>query len=249
MKNENEISSEKRYHYDMLKNNESKVVDKLNLNLGFFSFRKKSKFKAVEVVYDTADNLLASAGIVLSKQFEANNTYFKVRKISRVQSELSRKSQKFEIAKCNAKQTPKDLAIQVATAINSYFSNIFTIDLSDVVKNTIPKVEITIKGNLYDVVGGTGFKGTVLFENVTYRDLTGRRKVKRNGFTFSCPNDNQHEKEVEEILRGIERYCKELIPYNESRFEIAQRLLHPAVRRSVGIKNLKENQKKIKEED
>mgnify|MGYP003571389650 CR=1 FL=1 len=243
MAQENEISSEKRFHYDMLKNDEARVVDKLNLNLGFFSFRKSGKFKAVEVVYDTPDNLLASAGIVLSKQFEANKTYFKVRKISRVQSELSRKSQKFEIAKCTAKQSPKDLAIQVATAINNYFSNIFTIDLSDVVKNAIPKIEITIKGNLYDVIGGTGFKGTVLFEKVTYKDLISRKKVNRDGFTFSCPNNNSYQKEVDEILWGIERYCKELIPYNESRFEIAQRILHPASRGRIGIKNLRENKK------
>lgn len=247
MAEEKSISSEKRFHYDMLKNDESKVVDKLNLNLGFFSFRKKSKFKAVEVVYDTPDNLLSSAGIVLSKQFEANKTYFKVRKISKVRSDIAKKSQKFEIAKCNAKQNPKDLAIQVATAINNYFSNIFTIDLSDVVKNTIPKIEITIKGNLYEVIGGTGFKGAVLFEKVTYKDLITHKKVKRSGFTFSCPNDNNHEKEVEEILKGIERHCKELIPYNESRFEIAQRILHPSGTR-IGIKNLKDNEKANKEE-
>lgn len=231
--------NERKYHYDLIRGNESKTVDKLNLHLGFFSFRFKRKIKAVEIIYDTPNDLLSTAGIILSKQFEEDKTYFKVRKISHLPSDVKRPSKKFELAKCGSKESPRDFALQVATAINNSFSNAFTIDLSEVVKNTIPKIEITIKGNLYEINGGTGFRATALFETAIYRDITTNKKVKREGMTLSIPVDDRYKKETEDILEGIERHCKELIPYRESRFEIADRVLHPKQRGKLGIKNLK----------
>lgn len=246
MAESNEIS-ERKFHYDLIKGNEAKTVDKLNLNLGFFSFRYKTKMKATEIIYDTPNDLLSSAGIVLSKQYEQDKTYFKVRKISHLPSDVKRPSKKFELAKCGSKESPRDFALQVATAINNSFSNIFTIDLSEVVKNTVPKIEIMIKGNLYEINGGTGFRASALFEQAVYKDLTTNKKVKREGMTLSVPVDDRYQKETEDILEGIERYCKELIPYRESRFEIADRVLHPKQKGKLGIKNLKEKDNKKKD--
>ena len=240
---------EHRVHYDMIRNNESKIVDKLNLNLGFYSFRPLSKFMATEVIYDTPNDLLSNAGIVLSKQYEKDRIFFKVRKISYLPNDVKRGSKKFELAKCGPRESPKDFALQVATAINNSFSNVFTIDLSEVVKNTIPKLEVEIKGNMYEITGGTGFKGTILFEKVVYKDLLGHKKVKRRGVTFSCPDTPENKEEMQFVLDGIERYCKELIPYKESRFEIAQRLLFPKNRGKIGIKNLKGKKKEEKQEE
>lgn len=237
---------EHKFHYDMIRNDEAKIADKLNLNLGYYSFRPSKNFKAVEIIYDTPNNLLSSAGIVLSKQFLENRTFFKVRKISHLPTESKKPSKKFELAKCGSKESPKDFALQVATAINNSFSNIFTIDLSEVVKNTIPKIEITIKGHLYEIAGGTGFSGTFLFENVIYKDLIGHKKVKRKGVTLACPVDDRFERDKENLIEGIERYCKELIPYHESRFEIAQRLLFPKNKGKIGIKKLMAKDKKKK---
>lgn len=249
MANETTQVGEHKFHYDMIRNNEAKIVDKLNLNLGYFSFRPLKKMKAVEIIYDTPNNLLSSAGIILSKQFQEDKTYFKVRKISHLPSEAKKPSKKFELAKCGSKESPKDFALQVATAINNSFSNVFTIDLSEVVKNTIPKIEVVIKGNLYQIAGGTGFAGTLLFENVTYKDIIGHKKVKRKGVTLACPVDEKFEKDKDDLLEGIDRYCKELIPYRESRFEIAERLLFPKNRGKIGIKNIKGKKKDNKEKE
>lgn len=248
MLEKNAPASDVKYHYDMIRDNQDKIVDKLNLNLGFFSFRKARKIKGVEVIYDTPNKLLSNAGIVLSKQTDEDGSYFKVRKISKIPTEAKRKSQKFALAKCGTREAPKDFALQVSTAINNSFSNVFTIDLAEVVKKTMPMIEIIVKGDVYDISGGTGFKGSLMFEKVTYKDLVTHKKVKREGVTLVLPSDKIYERDVEAVLEGVERYCKELIPYKESRFEIATRVLASRNKGKLGIKNLREAAKETKQE-
>ena len=250
MLKKNKPVEEIKYHYDMIRDNKEKIADKLNLNLGFFSFRPQKNIKAIEIIYDTPNNLLSSAGIVLSKQIDEKGTFFKVRKISKLPTEMRRPSQKFELAKCGSKESPKDFALQVSSAINNSFYNIFTIDLAEVVKKTIPKIEIIVKGEVYEIVGGTGFKGSMMFENVIYKDLITHKKVKRKGVTVAFPSEQIYEKDRQDVLEGIERHCKELIPYKESRFEIASRVLAPKTSSGkIGIKNLKEEARNKKQEN
>lgn len=231
---------EEKYHYDMLRNNEDEIVDKLNLHLGFFSFRFKEKIRETEIIYDTSNNLLSNAGIVLSKQSTKNRNFFKVRKISYLPTEFKKPSKKIELADCRSNESPKDFALQVSTAINNSFSNVFTIDLAEVVKKTYPKIQIIIKGNVYEISGGTGFKGVMVFGRTIYKDLIAKKKVKRREVTLIMPTKG-YEKDKADVLEGVEKYCKELIPYKESRFEIASRILFPKVNKhKLGLKNLKE---------
>ena len=240
MLEKNKPIEEMKYHYDMIRDDEDKVVDKLNLNLGFFSFRPETKSKTIEIIYDTPNDLLSTAGIILSKQIDKDGAYFKVRKISSVATSKSRQSQKYDLAKCGIKESPKDFALQVSSAINNSFANIFTIDLAEVVKKTIPKMEIVVKGKNYQIFGGTGFQGEMIFEDVLYRDIITHKKAKRKGVTVIFTNDPRYEKDRTDVLEGIERYCKELIPYKETRFEIAKRILTKRDEASkIGIKKLK----------
>ena len=218
-----------KYHYDMIRNNESAIVNKLDRALGFYRIYFEKKIKGLEIIYDTPNNLLSSAGIVLSKQFENGKAFFKVRKLSYLPTELRKPSEKFYLSECAANETPKDYPLQIATAINNLFSNVFTIDLVDVVKQTAPKYEIKIKGNLYALTSGTGMKGQIVFENAVYRNFLTGKKVKRQGATISLPSDPALKKERDEVLNAVERKCKELLTYNASRFEIAERLLRPIV--------------------
>lgn len=221
-----EISGVK-VHYDMIRNNEKEILYKLDRELAFYRIYFNRKVNGKEIIYDTPNNLLSGVGLVLSKQFEDGKVFFKVRKLSYLPTELRKPSQKFYLAECNGNESPKDYPLQISTAINNAFSNIFTIDLVEVVKQTIPKYEIKIKGNLYELTSGTGMRGTLVFEKVTYKDLVSGKKVKRRGATVTLPNDPAFKKDSDEVLAAIETRCKELLLYKESRFEIAQRLLKP----------------------
>lgn len=209
----------------MLRDNIQNVIHKLDDELTYYRIYFEKRLKSVEVIYDTPTNLLSNAGIVLSKEFREGKCYFKVKKISYLPTEFRKPNRKFYNAECSARETPKDYPIQIASAINNAFSNIFTIDLVEVVKQTVPIYEIKIKSDVYKIISGMGLKGSFAFEKITYKDMQSGRKEKRLGVTLSLPEDQRFEKEANEVLSAIERKCKELFFYKESRFEIAQRIL------------------------
>ncbi len=228
----------------MVRNGENFILDKLDRALGFYRIYFDRKIDGWEIIYDTPNHLLSSAGIVLSKQYDGE-IYFKVRKISYLPSQLRKPSEKLYLAKCKKQESPKDYPLQIAKAINDAFANIFTIDLVEVVKQVIPIYEIKVKGNAYILTSGTGAKGQIVFEKARYRDLVGGRKVKTKGATVTLSGDPNDKKEAEEVLDAIERRCKELLMYEESRFEIAQRLLRP----KSAPKNVQKTPKKSKKEE
>ena len=242
--NENAII---KYHFELLRDNVPRVLKKLDDELAYYRLYFEKNIKNVEVMFDTPTNLLSSAGIVLSKEYDGEKYSIKVKKISYLPTELRRPSKKFYSAECGKRELPKDYPIQIAGAINNAFSNLFTIDLVEVVKQTTAVYEIKVKGKRYNLTSGTGMKGNILYEKITYRDVQTGRKVKRKGFTISLPDSSIFQKETQEILDVVSRKVKELWPYNESRFELAQRLLRP--KRKSGEKiSRKELKAKLKQE-
>ena len=235
-----------KVHYDMIRNNQSTIISKLDRELGFYRIYFEKKIKGLEIIYDTPNNLLSSAGIVLSKQYEKGKFFFKVKKLSYLPTELRKPSEKFYLLECLPNEAPKDYPLQLSTAINNAFSNVFTIDLVDVVKNTIPKYEIKIKGDLHILTSGLGMKGQIVFEKVSYKDMLTGKKVKRLGATVTLPGEPVFKKETAEVLDAIERKCKELLVYKETRFEIAERLLKPKPQPVKPDKKDIKNRKKLK---
>ncbi len=217
----------KKVHYFYIGKNYKKTVKKIDENLRYYRIENVGKFAGKEIIYDVQSNMLSNAGLVLSKQYEGDDAYFKVRKISSLPSVFKKASQKFQLGECEGSESPKDFPVQIANAISNSFANVFTIDLVSVVRQTVPKIEIVIKGQKYRIICGTGYEAVLLVENAMYRDVQTNKKVKREGFTLKLPISEKWDRENEEIVKVIEHYCKELVPYQQSRFEIAQRLLYP----------------------
>ena len=229
MKNYGKLEAEdiKKAHYFFVGKNCRKTLQKLDNNLPYHRIKDDGTFDGLEIIYDVKSNMLSNAGLVLSKQYDEGKAFFKVRKISTLPGGYKRPSQKFELAEVSGSEAPKDFPVQIANAISNSFSGAFTIDLVSVVRQTVPKIEIKVTGRRFKIHGGTGYQGILLYETAYYRDLETRKKVKRTGFTLVLPKDVKWERENKQILEAINHYCKELVYYQESRFEIAQRLLHP----------------------
>lgn len=222
-----EAENFKKAHYFFVGKNYNKVIEKLNKNLTYHRVAYERDFSGREIIYDVKSNMLSKAGLVISKQYEEKQSFFKVRKISTLPGGYKRPSQKFQLGKCEGTEAPKDFPTQIANAISNAFSGAFTIDLVSVVRQTLPKIEITVTGKRFRVIGGTGYECALLYETAVYRDVETNKKVKRNGFTLHLPKGEKYDKENKEIMEAIDHYCKELVYYQESRFEIAERLLHP----------------------
>ena len=229
MKTRKTLEDEKRkkIHYLLLGENFSKTREKLDKSLNYHRLSFDGKFKGYEVIYDVESNLLSNAGLILSKQYEGGKVFFKVRKISKLPGGYKRPSQKFNLGESGDAEAPKDFPIQIANAISNLYANVFTIDLVSVVRQTQPKIEITVKGDKYKIIGGTGYRAELLYETGIYKDIKTNKKVKRIGVTLIMPSDSKYEKENQEIIKAIDHNCKELVGYEQSRFEIAQRLLYP----------------------
>ena len=230
MKSNDRLQNEqnKKAHYLMLGKSFSKTLKKLDENLNYYRLINQGKFEGLEIIYDVDQKLLSNAGLVISKQYEKDKIYFKVRKISKLPGGFKRPSQKFYLGECEGTEAPKDFPMQIANAISNSYANVFTIDLVSVVRQTEPKYEIKVTGTKYRIVCGNGYSCEMLCENAVYKDLEKNKKVKRVGVTLVMPKENKYEKNNKEVMDAIEHYCKELVPYEQSRFEIAQRLLHPA---------------------
>ncbi len=216
-----------KVHYYYLGKNYKKTIKKLDGSLKYYRIAFDDDFVGLETIYDVPSNMLANAGLVLSKQLENGKYYFKVRKISNLPGGFKRPSQRFDLGQCEGSEQPKEFPTQIANAISNLFSNAFSIDLVSVVRQTEPKIDIKVKGKRYHILGGTGFECTLIYEKAVYRDVKTNKKVKRDGFTLILSGHEQDEEENKKIVAAIDHTCKELVPYSESRFEIAQRVLYP----------------------
>lgn len=227
MKEKLEAEVIRKVHYYYIGKNYKKVIKKLDQNLNYYRLEDQGKFDGKEIVYDVKSNMLSNAGLVLSKQYEGDEATFKVRKISTLPGEFKRPSKKFQLGRADDSETPRDYALQIANAIGDSFSSAFTVDLVSVVRQTEPRIEILVTGRKYKIIGGTGYEAHMLYEIATYKDVASKKKVKRVGFTLKLPKEEKYETENNEVMDAIEKYCKELVCYEASRFEIAKRLLYP----------------------
>lgn len=239
MNSNNKLEQEKidTYHYVILGFANFKIIkQKFDEYLKYYRLSYEGKINAKEVIYDVAENMLSNSGIVLSKQYEDDKVLIKVRKISYLPGAFKRPSKKFLLGEVERDDEPKDFSLHIASAIENSFTTPFTVDLDSIVKQTIPKIEINIKADKYQIICGTGYRAYIMFENVTYRDIETNRKVEKIGVTLHLPTGSKNKKENQEILSIIDRNINELALFNYSRYEIAQKLLYPKIdNQDVGV--------------
>lgn len=202
----------------------NKVFRNLTQNLPYYRFANQGTFVEKEVFYDVPDELLSSAGLLLSKWSTGGNIYFHIRRLSQDVAGLKRPSKKFLFGSCEEEDEPKDFSLQIASAIEHSFTSPFSVDLDSIVKQTSPKIETVITSQRFQIICGTGYRATMEYENAIYKDVKTGKKVERLGVTFKFPDEEREE--TEEILRVIDRNVKGLASFDLSRYEMAQKLLY-----------------------
>lgn len=226
-KNKLQLENVKRYHY-MILGYETfpKILKTLSDELDFYRIAKMGDVSGKEIMYDVPDNTLSENGIILSKQYENGRVMFKVRKISLLPEEMKLPSKKFILQELDSDAEPKDYSLQISSAIENSFSTPFTIDLDAFVREVVPKIEINVQSERYQIIGGTGYRGELFYEISTYQDLETKKKVQKEGVVLKLPTDDISQKENDFILDIIDRKIKGLGLYNMSRYELAKKALH-----------------------
>lgn len=223
-----ELQNVQSYHFVFVGFAEFKeVFKKLTDELPYYRFEKAGKEFEKEIFYDVPDQLLSTAGLVLSKWYHGKKIYFHVRKLSKLVGAMKRPTKKFLFGSCEDIDEPKDFSLQIASAIENSFSSPFTVDLDSIVKQTRPIIEVDIQSEKFNVICGTGYRAEMLYENAIYKDIKTGKKVSRLGITFKVPLEEREE--TDEILDIISRKVFGIALYDNSRFEIAQQLLYSVI--------------------
>ena len=210
-----------RYNYDVLVDNEKMTLTKLANRLHFFSIVFDGKINDIETVYDTSNNLLTGSGLIIRKRCTAERNYFSLVRINSVKSSRNHERKEF-LGECDKNDQPSDFPVQIADRINEIFSNVFTINLVDIIKHCTPYITTHIKGNRYKIISGTGYSAEMSFETFKVKNFrNGKSAVLRN-FSIAFELDPNFEKEREQILETIDRYCKELVLLDRNNFEISE---------------------------
>lgn len=215
-----------RLNYDIVIDNEKFTLKKLTHRLGFYTILFQEKIKETEIIYDTDKLLLTGAGLIIRKKMSPKRTYFSLVRLSSMNNIRNREKKSF-LGECEPNDQPSDFPVQIADAINNVFNNLFTVNLVDIVKHCMPYIRIDIGGNRYKIISGTGYEAELSFENLKAKDVRSGRKGKTRAFSLKMELDPNYEKERQQILDVIERWCKELVPTDRHRFEIAEVLVRP----------------------
>jgi hypothetical protein len=217
------------------------------LSLHRFSYEGKSKKQIV--YYDTHTNLLEKAGIILSKTYEPNRCYFKVERQTYFPKTFSRRKEVVFIHEVGPKDSVIDHAFFLSDGIKSLFTIQFTIDLDNVLKNVVPKIVINSKVTIYNVLSGGGFKAKLFMQENKIKNLTTKRIADAKTLVVELDSPTTYLPAFKYFTEQIDKYCKELIPFEESLYDYSHRVTKPLPEKTKITKQekqkLKQKQKKV----
>lgn len=189
--------------------------------------------KSLNAIYlDSPNNLLTSAGIVLSKVIEDGKAYFKVEKEEYFADKkvIIPKERKIFVHPIGVKDVASDHSLFLSNGITSMFFTKFHIDFENVFKTVQPKLEIESNKNIFKILSGKGFKAEMIYENVFVRNNETKRKTKMLMLNIKQTSGIGKE-EFKKFIVNLEKLCKEMMPTRESRYEMAKRMTAEIVKK------------------
>lgn len=196
------------------------IPDKLNIDN--FAFERKTHSE-IEF-YDTYDNLLTKTGILLYKTLENGKLFFKIEKLNFLPNVTKfRETEIFE-REITSHDSPSSQAFYLVEGITSLFSTQFAIDLENIVRCVIPKLKVEINGMEFKGFNGSGFKCKIEFQKVRYTNFTTKRKKDNTECTITNVSLKTFDKEFNNFLGLVEKYCKDILPKKDTRFDYGMRI-------------------------
>lgn len=194
--------------------------------LPLYSLYREGRDSKKEIYLDSPNNLLKSAGIILSKVIEDNKSYLKVERedFNKERKNLIKKETKVFIHPIGIKDTAFDHSLFLIDGITSMFSTKFHIDLENVLKTIVPKLEIESKREHFKVFSGKGFKAAMIYENINIKNNDTKRKAELLMLGVEQISSKMNLNEFNDFTFKIEKYCKEVLPIEESKYEIGMRM-------------------------
>lgn len=213
------------------------IVDKSGYDQFFnaFKYLKYYKIEAIgnetlkETYFDTPNDMLKNSGIVLSKIQEGARAYIRVE--NKAYDEANISDRQVFVHQIPPKDSVYDHAFYVKDGITSLFLTNFSIDLENVLKQVVPKIEIIAHANIYKAINGAGLKMECALEQRTYKKIANKRADRtsfksENLLVKLITKEKAYLDDFEVFNNAIEKYCKSLLRVDESQSRIAERVLN-----------------------
>ncbi len=211
--------------YTLFSKNSFNKILALDRDLPMYSFYNEGRDVSIEIYLDSPNNLLLSAGILLSKVVEEGKAYFKVEREEYLSERKSLvKDKKIFIHPIGVKDSVFDHTLFLIDGITSMFFTKFHIDLENVLKTLVPKLQIESKRDHFKILSGKGFKAEMIYEKIQVKNYDTKRK---NEFLMLNVNQTSNKLNLEEFndfTSKLEKYCKEAILIEDTKYEIAKKI-------------------------
>lgn len=213
-------------YYDALSKKTFGQIMSLDRFLSLYSFEPEGASRIIETYYDTPGKLLERAGLTLSKVVEGNNAYFKVEReyVTSSLPSIHRREEKVFIHDIQPNDDVKKHMYYIIDGITSMYTTSFNIDLENVLKTVVPKMEIMTRYNQIKVFSGNGFKAHMDFEDVLFKNYENKKSVPRLMVKVSMTSPQTFIKTFEDFNKEIQRYCKTIFDVKETKYQLAVRL-------------------------
>jgi len=144
------------------------------------------------------------------------------------------------IHEVGAKDKVIDHAFFLTDGIKSLFTIQFTIDFENVLKNVNPTLIIENKNTIYKVLSGGGFKAKLVFQSSEVKNLRTKRNEPLKLLTVELDSPATQINAFNFFTRQIDKWCKELIPFEDNLFDYAQRITRPLPKKEKPTKEEKQ---------
>lgn len=221
-----EINNDGIKTYTLFDKNSIKNVLALQAKAPVYTFVPEEKSVMKKTFLDS-NNLLASAGIVLYKVVEKNKANFVVEREKYNKDDrksIIKRDEKIFVQDIGIKDSVVDHIFFLSDGIRQMFSTQFYIDLDNVLKMVYPTIEITSKKTTFKILSGKGFKGELIFEDISIKNNLTKRSASTYMLTVKQTSKTYDLAEFNELIENLEKFCNEAFPTNDSIYEIAERM-------------------------
>lgn len=207
------------------KNSVNKVLEAIQRTSKYI-LSNEGRDVSTEIYLDSPNNLLSSAGIILTKVIEEGKACFRVEREEYLPEKklILPKEKKVFIHPIGLKDIAYDHSLFLIDGITSMFSTKFHIDLENILKTISPKIEIVSKKTYFKILNRIGFKARITYEIISIKNYQTKRKSALLMLNLQHLSSKILLEEFDVFTSMLEKYCKEIIPTNETKYEIAKRM-------------------------
>lgn len=222
-----ENSNDKDIYYELyLKDKPAvEIIDRVKL---FDIYDVSKKFTSTRTItfYDTPDNRLSMAKLILSTDKEGSNNEIVLEK--NLEGDPNAKYIKlFDIYKISTPITqtsePANNIPFLSESLPRLFQTPMNLDPEFIFRKVVPKYKVYINNENYKIVNVNGFKVILTIEDTTFHNLTNNRKnyVK---FVRVREAEDSLSHELDDFIVRLEKYCKFILRIDESKYNQCVRM-------------------------